>query len=396
LPPLNFHIPRHSFPPFFNRNVSAPTNDPNAAPMMNVKIAQNVVMKLPPCLPTILLYNQRKGYVTIRFPMKRYIELTNNIVFAIIASDMNNDIITQLREILHSSQWTQEQLAYNLHASFSTLNAWINGKATPRAKAVAAIHDLYISVVGTSEVDTTAFVATKKQALAKKMTVKKLLSNEQLLDKITLHLTYHTNTIEGSTMTLANVKEVLDDDRKVLANKTAVEQAEARNHRAALYYLLDELNAQGKNFQWTKELILQTHLRLMNTIISNAGTYRNHGVRIMGSHVTLVNHIKIPDFMDEIILDLNAKVDDIIETTAKLHARFENIHPFSDGNGRTGRLIMFIQALQNDAIPPLIIKERKQAYYRYLQMAQMDRRYDALTLFIAESMLFTGKLIANR
>ena len=306
-----------------------------------------------------------------------------------------NNVITKLQEILTSSGWTQEQLAYNLEVSFSTLNAWINNKAAPRAKAISTIDDAYLTIVGRTEIDTALLASIKKRALDKHITIKKIITNTELLDKVTLYLTYHTNTIEGSTMTLSDVKEVLEDDNKVLANKTAKEQTEARNHRAALYYLIDELNAQGRNFRWTKDIILQTHLRLMNTLISSVGAYRDHDVRIQGSPAALVSHVKIPEFMDELITDLNKPTNDVIMDIAKTHSQFESIHPFSDGNGRTGRLIMFIQALQNGLVPPLVIKERKRAYYRYLEVAQMDSNYSLLVMFIAESMLFANNLMKS-
>lgn len=300
---------------------------------------------------------------------------------------MTNDIIKKLQEILSGSKWTQEQLAHSLGVTFSTLNGWINGKATPRTKAIKVIDDVYLNIVGRVEVDQVLLSKVKQEALSNKITVKEIIENEPLLEKITLLLTYHTNTIEGSTMTLSDVKEVLEDDNKVLANKTAKEQTEARNHRTALFYLLDELSAGGENFKWTKEIICSTHLRLMNTLISDAGRYRSHGVRIQGSHVVLINHVKVPESMDELIADLNKPTNDIIASIAQLHARFEQIHPFSDGNGRTGRLVMFIQALQHSLAPPIILKERKHAYYRYLETAQADGKFDLLVLFVAESIL---------
>jgi Fic family protein/DNA-binding XRE family transcriptional regulator len=306
---------------------------------------------------------------------------------------MDEDITIKLKEILNSSKWTQEQLAYNLDVSFSTLNAWINGKAKPRPKALKAIDSVYLNMVGRLSVDPGVLTATKNQALSKKISVKDILSSENLLEKITLYLTYHTNTIEGSTMTLADVKEVLDDEDKVLTNKTAKEQMEARNHRTALFYLLDELNSKGKGFNWTEELILNTHLRLMNSLISSAGNYRSHGVRIMGSSASLAEHSKVPYLMNELVFDLNDHSDDYIGNIARLHARFERIHPFSDGNGRTGRLIMFIQALQYGIVPPVITKERKQAYYRYLEVADLDNNYSLITLFVAESILAADRLI---
>ncbi|MCL2110036.1 Fic family protein [Microgenomates group bacterium] len=300
---------------------------------------------------------------------------------------------TKLKEILTAAQWTQEQLARALETPLKTLNLWINDKSTPREKGMESINSLYLDIVGRAQVDAALLSKTEKQALSKHITVKEIISNEELLNKLALYLTYHTNTIEGSTMTLSDVKEVLDDDHKVLTNKSAKEQIEARNHRAAFHYLLDELNSQGKDFKWTKDLILNTHLRLMNTLISNAGLYRNHRVRILGSNAPLTNYLRVPERMEELIEIINQPVSCLIERIALTHATFEQIHPFSDGNGRTGRLIMFIQALQNSVVPPLVVKERKRAYYQYLEIAHLQNQYELLRLFTAESILFTANLI---
>ena len=307
---------------------------------------------------------------------------------------MNDKLIsTKLKKILSDAQWTQEQLAHRLEIPLKTLNSWINDKATPQARNVKAVDDLYLDIVGKADIDGALLANTEHQALSQHVTVKEIIADDDLLDKITLYLTYHTNTIEGSTMTLKDVREVLDDDNKVLANRPAKEQTEARNHRTAFFYLLDELNKQGKKFKWTQELILQTHLRLMNTIIGNAGAYRNHGVRIMGSHTALANYPSVPQKLEELIKVMNQPTDNLMERLAWTHATFEQIHPFSDGNGRTGRLIMFIQALQSGLVPPLVVKERKRAYYKYLEIAQLQGEYELLRLFIAESILTTNKLI---
>jgi Fic family protein len=135
----------------------------------------------------------------------------------------------------------------------------------------------------------------------------------------------------------------------------------------------------------------------MNTLISNAGMHRNHSVRIAHSQTTLTNYLSVPDRMSELVAAMNRPIgegaDSIIERMARTHAQFEQIHPFSDGNGRVGRLIMLIQALQNRIVPPLIVKERASAYYKYLETAQLRDEYELLRLFIAESILFTESLI---
>ena len=302
------------------------------------------------------------------------------------------DYRAQLKSILKASGWSQEQLARNLSVSFATLNSWVNKRSVPRAKAQRAIERLYFEIAGVDTVADSDLYDAKQATTAHLMTAERLISDSNAREKLALHLTYHTNTIEGSTMTLSDVEDVLFD-HKVLSNRTAVEQTEARNHQAALYWLLDELARKGKQFAVDEALILGIHLRLMNGIIGDAGQYRTHAARIIGAYVPLANWAKVPDLVAQLTHELNTPTDDIIALLAETHARFEQIHPFSDGNGRTGRLLMLAQALHAGLMPPLVLKERKFAYYKYLELAQTKQDYAALQLLIAESILFTSKLL---
>lgn len=301
----------------------------------------------------------------------------------------------QLKSILHASDWSQEQLAHSLNVSFATLNSWVNGRSKPRAKALLNIEKLYLDTVGVESVDEAQLAKAKLAALKLSANPKSIANNKEVLDKLTLYLTYHTNTIEGSTMTLSDVEEVIFE-HKVLSNRTAAEQAEARNHQATLHWLLEELISNGSNFVIDEALILSIHLRLMNGIISDAGQYRKHAVRIMGSHVALANWVKVPILIKALTDDLKNPHKDNIELMAITHARFEQVHPFSDGNGRTGRLILLVQALQAGLIPPLVVKERKYAYYKYLELAQTKQDYKPMELFVSESMRFTHELLKDK
>jgi len=300
----------------------------------------------------------------------------------------------QLTAILKASDWSQEQLARALDVSFVTLNSWINGRSEPRAKAITRIQILYLDTVGVADVDLSSLKIKKNEALKLRLTAKQLLGDAKLLDKLTLHLTYHTNTIEGSTMTLSDVEDVIFE-HKVLTNRTSIEQTEARNHQAALYWLIEQLAERGEDFSVNEELILGLHLRLMNGIIGDAGRYRSHAVRIMGAHVPLANYLKVPQLISQLTYSVQKTDSDIIMTMAKNHAIFEKIHPFSDGNGRTGRLIMLAQALKARYMPPLIAKERKHAYYKYLETAQLYEAYEPLELFVAKSMMYANELLSN-
>lgn len=297
-----------------------------------------------------------------------------------------------LKSIIKASGWSQEQLASQLGVTFATLNSWINGRSKPRTKALQNIDKLHLDIIGIESVDSDVLATLKTQALKCKMTAKELTGNKELLNKLTLYLTYHTNTIEGSTMTLSDVEDVIFD-HKVLSNRTAIEQAEARNHQATLHWLIDLLN-QDKKTALSEDLILGIHLRLMNGIISDAGKYRNHAVRIMGSSVVLANYLKVPKLVKQIGSNDSSSLD-LVSRLARTHAQFEQIHPFSDGNGRTGRLIMLVQALSVGSVPPLVRKERKFAYYKALEIAQTHGVYEPLELFIAEAMLFSEKLLSD-
>ena len=300
------------------------------------------------------------------------------------------DYVNQLKSILQASGWSQEELARHLDVSFVTLNTWVNAKSQPRRRALESIQTLYFDIVGFDSVDREKLSEQKQLATSLHTSVQAIAGDEIVLNKLILHLTYHTNTIEGSTMTLADTEDVLFNNQ-VLSNRTQVEQAEARNHQAALLWLLDQL--QRKDFIPNELLIKGLHLRLMNGIMSDAGQWRRHSVRIMGTHVAVANCLKIPELMNSLFQIIVDKPDDIIADLAMVHSAFEKIHPFSDGNGRVGRLLLLAQALRAGIVPPLVLKEKRRAYYKYLELAQTKDVSEPLQYFIAESIITADQLL---
>ena len=297
---------------------------------------------------------------------------------------------TQLKSILQAGGLSQEDLARRLDVSFVTLNAWVNERSVPRAKALVKIELLYLDIAGTDTIQPAERIAMSKAAMQCTTSPHDITSIPRVVDKLVLYLTYHTNTIEGSTMTLADTQDVLFNKR-TLTNRTQIEQLEARNHQTALLWLLEQIQLDG--FIISSSLVNGLHLRLMNGVIGDAGEYRQHNVRIMGSRVTVSNYLKVPELMDVLVQQINSKVDSDILHLAKTHATFEKIHPFSDGNGRVGRLLMLAQALQLGLTPPLVLKERRQAYYKYLEVAKTSEQYDLIEYFIAESIVSSHELL---
>ena len=298
----------------------------------------------------------------------------------------------ELKQILEATGWSQEFLAGKLNTSFVTLNAWVNDKSVPREGAKERIDLVLADVLGRSSIGEAELKNIKNRALGYKSSPRNMVANRPLLERITTSLTYHSNGTEGSTMTEEDVREVIFANH-TLKNRTLIEQQEAVNHQSALYFLLDELG--GEEFIFTPELIKAVHLRMMNGIASDAGTWRNHGVRVTGSRVARANYVKVPELIDRWCNLANSETMDKIGLLASTHAEFERIHPFSDGNGRTGRLLLFALALKLKLTPPILHRERREAYYKYLELANERGITDSLEYLIAQAIIETGEMMED-
>ncbi len=300
----------------------------------------------------------------------------------------------KLERIQKITEKTQTELAILLEVSFPTLNSWLNGKSIPRQKSQEKIDLLYQEYTGVAAVEDSD-LEKKKQRIyefqKRSPDLPKILtSRKDLYDTFVLELTYHTNSIEGSTFNEPEVKAVMFDNATI-PDKSVVEHQEVKNHQAALGNLFRL--AMEKNARITEGDVKKLHALLMNGIWSNAGQYRSHTVRIAGSNVPTANYLAIPKLMREFVRGLNKPGKNIFLHIAKTHAQFEQIHPFSDGNGRIGRLLMHLVALRNNLPPVLITREKKYAYYSYLQRAQAKSEFIFLESFVCDALLESYALV---
>lgn len=291
---------------------------------------------------------------------------------------------------------TQTQLAERFGVSFVAFNNWWTNKSTPRPKMQSAIDELFLEVTGQKIIPADQLTA-KKQALRQKSLkhksiVNEILAHPDIRDQFILKLTYHSNRIEGSTLSEPDTAAVLFDN-VALPDKSLTEQLEAKNHQTALNYLFDHIARKEKI---DEDLILRLHSILMNGIRPDAGLYRRHGVRITGVNLATANYLKVPDLMPKIIAKAEKTAKDIIGLLANIHSKFEQIHPFSDGNGRIGRLFMNAIFLKENLAPAIIRQEQKQLYFTYLYKAQAKDNHSQLEDFLCDAVMDGFKILERK
>lgn len=302
----------------------------------------------------------------------------------------------KLRLISKISGFNQAELARNLGVTFAALNRWINNRAIPRQKQLGKIDALYREYSGEKQIPKSVLEAKKhfifKKQKAHKNALKEILDNPDISSQFYLSLTYNTNRIEGSSLSENETAAILFQNA-ALPNKSLIEQLEAKNHQTALEYLFRHLI--GKK-PIDEQLILKLHSILMNAIRQDAGYYRNHAVRIVGANVPTANYLKVPVLMKELSRDMNKKSRNIFARIADMHSRFEQIHPFSDGNGRVGRLLMHAMALKVNLAPVVVLNEKKRFYMTYLNKAQIKSDLSLLEDFICDAILEGYRILERK
>ncbi|MDP2668291.1 MAG: Fic family protein [bacterium] len=302
----------------------------------------------------------------------------------------------KLQILLKLSGLTQEELARRLGITFVALNRWINERATPRQKAQKKIDELYKEYSGERNIPESAIDAKKEMVLQKrrdhKNVLDEIIGNPDIRDRFYLSLTYNTNRIEGSTLSENETAAILFEN-SALSDKSLIEQLEAKNHQAALEYLFQYLSEKKP---LNERIILKLHAILMNAIRPDAGSYRNHGVRIMGSNMPTANYLKIPYLMDNFAGKISKKMSDAILHIAAMHSEFEKIHPFSDGNGRIGRLLMHAMAIRDNLAPVVVLQEKRRLYVAYLNKAQTQDDTSLLEDFLCDAILEGYKILERK
>lgn len=184
---------------------------------------------------------------------------------------------------------------------------------------------------------------------------------ERLRNEFLIEFTYNSNAIEGNTLTLQETAMVLEG--VTIDQKPLKEHLEIIGHRDAFQYVESLVS---DKVEFSEYGIKNIHSFVLMDRPQDKGTYRRIPVRIMGAFHQPPQPYKVEPMMNELLYNHSQRKEKmhIIEAVALFHLDFEGIHPFIDGNGRTGRLLINLELMQN-GYPAIDVKfSDRRKYYQ--------------------------------
>jgi hypothetical protein len=180
---------------------------------------------------------------------------------------------------------------------------------------------------------------------------------ERLGEEFLIEFTYNSNAIEGNTLTLQETALVLKG--LTIDQKPLKDHLEAVGHRDAFQYVQQLVS---ERISLTERIIREIHALVLIDRPEDKGIYRRIPVRIVGAHHEPPQPYLVPVQMEQLLVDYIKSKRHPIEQAALFHLQFEGIHPFIDGNGRTGRLLINLELMQQ-GYPPINVKFADQKRY---------------------------------
>ena len=188
----------------------------------------------------------------------------------------------------------------------------------------------------------------------------KALEKQEYFENFITRSIKSSNAIEGNTLSFAETYSVVFNDQSLpLQNVNPRELYEAINLKYAIDYSLKNLN------KFDTELIINIG-NLINKNIKDTLGFRKIQNYIQGADFVPVNPSYVPGMINEIIHEYNSSTSDVVLKIAKFHIDFEHIHPFEDGNGRAGRVLLNHQLIMNNEVPIVIPEEKRIEYFDLL------------------------------
>ena len=195
-----------------------------------------------------------------------------------------------------------------------------------------------------------------------------------------VNFSYNSNKIEGSRLTSDQTEAIFDTSSFIPKSDDLIkldDLTESKNHFKLFDYMLDNVDN-----DLSKEMIIEMDKILKrNTSDEENPRYNVGGFKVVPNMIGLVNVInttspeKVEEEIDELLVQYNSKNNITFEDIIDFHYSFEKIHPFGDGNGRVGRIIMFKECLKNNIMPFIVLDDDKPYYMRGLKEYKTDKMF---------------------
>ncbi len=200
-----------------------------------------------------------------------------------------------------------------------------------------------------------------------------LLNRNYLLD-LCVRMAHHSTAIEGNTLTQNETATIILNNYIPRAVSER-EYFEVKNYRNILPFFVDSLKNKEK---LNNELIKEFHKILMDNLMYNNGKFKSTPNLIIGADFEPTKPYLVPlelkDLIDNLYYQFSCakNKDEKIRIILQTHIKFEKIHPFSDGNGRVGRLLIVYSCLEQNIIPIVIPSDKKDEYISFLKTQNLD------------------------
>ncbi len=222
----------------------------------------------------------------------------------------------------------------------------------------------------------------------------------RLAEEFAIEYTYNSNAIEGNTLSLRETDMVLRG--LTIARKPLQDHLEAVGHKEAFDFVCEQVKAKSP---LTESIIRQIHCLVLLDKREDRGVYRQVPVKILGAKHEPVQPYLIQPKMEQLLKAYRNSNEHVIPKLARFHIEFEAIHPFVDGNGRTGRLLVNLE-LMKAGYPPIDIKfTDRLAYYRAFDEFHGHARLEPMLRLFAKyinarldgylAMLSPAKIVQN-
>ena len=284
---------------------------------------------------------------------------------------MLGDKIKLYRE---NKKMTQNEIANILDVSPATVSKYESGALEPNIESLKRLAELFeISIDELLNDEEDKFDISKINVLDILREQKEMNLKGNLYYKTQVSFAYNTNHIEGSTLTEDQTRYIFETNTILFEGDTIAKVddiLETANHFKLVDYMLDVADK-----KLTEKLIKEFHKILKEGTSDsrvkwfNVGEYKQRANTI-GSGIKTTSPNNVEKDMSKLMDWYNSLKQVTIKEIIEFHHRFESIHPFQDGNGRIGRIIMFKECLKNNIIPFIILDKDKIFYYRGLKEYQ--------------------------